>query len=99
MDVFVGLDVETVDSAGGICEFAAVAINAAGEEVGQFVELVNPGPVKWNPNACNVHGLGVRSLRTLMQMQFANAVVVSGIEPRVDSGGECTCRKMEDGNS
>lgn len=57
MDVFVGLDVETVSSTSGICEFAAVALDADGREVGRFVELVNPGPVHWNSNACEVHGI------------------------------------------
>ena len=55
--VFIGLDVETTNARGGICELAAVAIGADGAELGAFERLVQPGNDGWDPRVCAVHGI------------------------------------------
>jgi len=63
--LIVGIDIETTGFSTGICEFAAVAIDAVtGKHVFSCSSLVNPGPVQWNPVAMRVHGISQPMVRT-----------------------------------
>lgn len=56
--VIVGIDVETVNPKGAICEFAAVAIDSgSGAPVFSVVSLVDPGDVEWSPITTSIHGI------------------------------------------
>lgn len=56
--VIVGIDVETVNPKGAICEFAAVAIDSgSGAPVFSVASLVDPGDVEWSPITTSFHGI------------------------------------------
>ena len=58
----IGIDIETVNQSGGICEFAAVGIDRDGREVFRLASLVNPGDVPWVQSVAGVHGITRRQI-------------------------------------
>lgn len=69
--IIVGIDVETANTDGVICEFGAVAIDAVtGAEVFRVANLVNPGQVRWDRHCMMVHRL--------------SASMVAGSPPLID---------------
>lgn len=62
--ILIGIDIETTGGSHEICEFAAVALDAAsGKEVFAVASLVDPGTVTWNPYAMRVHGISPSMVR------------------------------------
>jgi len=56
--LIIGVDIETSSLATGICEFAAIGLDAdSGREVLRVASLVNPGPVEWQSAAMQIHGI------------------------------------------
>lgn len=56
--VIVGIDVETANPSGAICEFAAVAIDGrTGDTIFTEASLVDPGDVDWHPATARIHGI------------------------------------------
>ncbi len=54
----IGIDVETANPQGAVCEFAAVAIDCAtGATLFTVASLVDPGDVHWHPMTARVHGI------------------------------------------
>jgi len=63
--LYIGLDVETAHRYGGVCEFAAIGVDAEGVQVFRVASLVDPGPVDWDAGCIGVHGIDPR--RTIGQ--------------------------------
>lgn len=62
--ILIGIDIETTGGSHEICEFAAVALDAAsGKQIFAVASLVDPGPVTWNPYAMRVHGITASMVR------------------------------------
>jgi DNA polymerase-3 subunit epsilon len=62
--IVVGIDVETVNRAHAICDFAAVGLDLRdGERVFTVTSLVDPGDVTWDPYVARVHGIDQRAVR------------------------------------
>jgi DNA polymerase III epsilon subunit-like protein len=56
--ILIGIDVETANSDGVICEFGAVALDATtGTEVFRVASLIDPGEVRWDRHCMMVHHL------------------------------------------
>lgn len=57
-DVIVGIDVETCNPQGAICEFAAIAIDIeTGASVFTVTSLIDPGNADWHPITTGIHGI------------------------------------------
>ena len=62
--IIIGIDVETTGNENGICEFAAIAIDAVScAELFVVSSLVDPGDVEWNPFAMRIHGITPAKVR------------------------------------
>lgn len=56
--IVIGIDLETANPQGAICEFAAVALDlGTGATIFSCVTLVDPGPVDWHYMNTAVHGI------------------------------------------
>jgi DNA polymerase-3 subunit epsilon len=56
--IVIGIDLETANPRGAICEFAAVALDVrTGTTIFSCVTLVDPGPVEWHFMNSAIHGI------------------------------------------
>lgn len=55
--LYIGIDVETARPNSGICEFAAVALDADGKPVFNLSRLVDPGISPWDAGCRRIHGI------------------------------------------
>lgn len=56
--IIVGVDIETANLRGAVCEFGAVGLDIdTGRELFVIASLVDPGEVSWDPFAMAVHGI------------------------------------------
>jgi DNA polymerase-3 subunit epsilon len=62
--IIIGVDIETANLHGAICEFSAVGLDLdTGAELFVVTSLVDPGDVDWDPFAMRVHGIHPREVR------------------------------------
>jgi DNA polymerase III epsilon subunit-like protein len=62
--LFMGIDVETARRNRGICEFAAIGIDPAGQTRFRFTSLVDPGHGPWDPRCIAKHGITPDDIRS-----------------------------------
>ena len=56
--IIVGVDIETANLRGAVCEFGAVGLDIdTGRELFVIASLIDPGEVAWDPFAIAVHGI------------------------------------------
>lgn len=56
--IIVGVDIETANLRGAVCQFGAVGLDLdTGRELFAVCSLVDPGAVHWDPYAMQVHGI------------------------------------------
>ena len=62
--IIVGVDIETANLHGAVCEFGAVGLDVdTGRELFVLSSLVDPGDVDWDPFAMRVHGIRPHEVR------------------------------------
>jgi len=62
--IVIGIDLETANPQGAICEFAAVGLDLkTGSTVLSCVTLIDPGPVDWHFMNMAIHGIRVADVR------------------------------------
>lgn len=62
--IIIGVDIETANLDGAICEFTAVGLDLdTGAELFVVTSLVDPGDVDWDPFAMRVHDIHPRDVR------------------------------------